>query len=168
MSVFEPDQLIASQKSNAATLFALTNLAFESFQRLVELNLQTVRSALAKSETYWQEALSVKTPEEYITRQTNLLQPAAGQALSYSGQLYDIVSNTQAEWTTVTQAQYAHLNRAARTLGDKLVQNAPAGTEVANTALKSDFPTSMNAGETVRKAAKQAIEAAKGTRTANR
>jgi phasin family protein len=168
MSVFEPDQLIASQKSNAAALFALTNQAFGSFQRLVELNLQTVQSALAKSEAYWQEALSVKTPEEYITRQTKLLQPAAGQSVSYSGQLYDIVSNTQAEWTKVAQAQYEHQHRTARTLLDNLVKNAPAGTEVATAVLKSAFSTSINAGETVRKAAAQAIEAANGARTPNR
>jgi phasin family protein len=168
MSVFEPDQLIESQKSNTATLFALTNQAFESFQRLVELNLQTVRSALAESETYWREALSCKTPEEFLAWRTSLMQPAAEQALSYSRQLCDIVTGTQAEWTKVVQTQYEHQNHTARTLVDNLVKNAPAGTEVATAVLKSAFSTSINAGETVHKAAAQAIEAAKGTRTANR
>ena len=120
MSDFEPDQLIASQKSNVAALFALTDQAFESFQRIVKLNLQTVWSALDKSEAYWQHALSVKTPEEYITGQTNLLPPAAGQALSYSDQLGDIVSTLQAEWTKFAHAQYEHQNRTAQTLLDNL------------------------------------------------
>lgn len=48
------------------------------------------------------------------------------------------------------------------------MRNASASTEVATAALKSDFPTSAIAGETVRKAAAQVIEAAKGARTAKR
>ncbi|WP_051377020.1 phasin family protein [Paraburkholderia dilworthii] len=166
MSIFEPDQFIASQTDNAVTLFALTNTTFESFQRLIELNLQTIHSALATSEAYWHEALSVKTPEEYLTWQAGLIQPAAEQALSYSRQLYDIASNAKAELTKVAEAHYEHANLTARTLADNLVKNAPAGTEPTTTVLESTFPTSLHARETVRKAAKQAIETAKGPRTA--
>ncbi|CAD6520477.1 hypothetical protein LMG28727_01411 [Paraburkholderia kirstenboschensis] len=165
MSLFEPDQFIASQTDNAVTLFALTNTTFESFQRLTELNLQTIHSALATSKAYWHEALSVKTPEEYLTWQAGLMQPAAEQALSYSRQLYDIASNTNAELTKVAEAHYEHANHTAPTHADNLVKDAPAGTEAATTVLKSPFPTSQDARETVRKAAKQAIETAKGSGT---
>ncbi|WOD20100.1 phasin family protein [Paraburkholderia kirstenboschensis] len=165
MSLFESDHFIASQTNNAVALFALTNTTFESFQRLTELNLQTIHSALATSEAYWHEALSVKTPEEYLTWQAGLIQPAAEQALSYSRQLYDIASNTNAELTKVAEAHYEHENHSARTLADDLVQNAPAGTDLTTTVLESALPTSPDARETVRKAAKQAIEAAKGPRT---
>ena len=120
MSDFEPDQLIASQKSNVAALFTLADQAFESFQKIVKLNLQTLRSPLDKSEGYWQEALSVKTPEEYITGQTNLLRPIAGHALSYSDQLRGIVANAQAEWTKFVEAQFEHQHRTAQPLPDKL------------------------------------------------
>ncbi|MBT2792838.1 phasin family protein [Paraburkholderia strydomiana] len=166
MSIFEPDQFVAAQTDNAVTLFALTNKAFESFQRMTELNLQTIHSALATSEAYWHEALSVKTPEEYLTWQAGLIEPAAEQALSYSRQLYDIASNTNAELTKVAEAHYEHENHTARTLADDSVQNEPAGTGAPATVLKSAFPTSLHARETVRKAAKQAIETAKGPGTA--
>ena len=121
MSNFEPDQLIASQKSNVAALFSLTDQAFESFQQIVKLNLQAVWSALDESQAWWQGTLSVKTPEEYITEQTDLLRPAAGQALSYSDQLRDIVSNAQAEWTKFVEAQYEHHSRITQTLPGHLV-----------------------------------------------
>ena len=42
MSVFDPEQLIASQKANAVTLFALTNQAFGGFQKLIEVVMRTV------------------------------------------------------------------------------------------------------------------------------
>jgi phasin family protein len=164
MSVFEPEQLFASNKVNAATLFALTNQAFEGFHRLVELNLQTVRSALVESEAHWQELLSMsgKSPEVFLTWQAGLMQPAAGKALAYSRQLYGIASSTQAELTKVVQAQSEHHNRANRTLVDNVVSNVPAGTEVATAMLKSAFSTASNAYETMRIAADHAIELAKG------
>lgn len=166
MSIFESNQFIASQTDNAVTLFALTNTTFESFQRLIELNVQTIHSAIATSEAYWREALSVKTPEEYLTWQTGLIQPAAEQALSFSRQLYHIASNTKAQLTKVAEAHYEHANHTARTLADDLVKDAPAGTEAATTVLKSPSPTPLDARETVRKAARQAIETAKGPGTA--
>ncbi|CAB3777822.1 phasin family protein [Paraburkholderia fynbosensis] len=166
MSIFEPDQFIASQADNAVTPFALTNKAFESFQLLIELNLHTIHSALATNEAYWHEALSAKTPEEYLTWQAGLIQPAVEQALSYSRQLYDIAWNTKAEMTKVAEAHDEHEDHAARTLVDNRVKNAPAGTEAATTVLKSASLTSLHASESVRKAATQAIETAKGPRTA--
>lgn len=167
MSIFDSDQFIASQTDNAVTLFALTNTTFESFQRLIELNVQTIHSAIATSEAYWREALSVKTPDEYLTWQTGLIPPAVEQALSFSRQLYDIASNIKAQLTKVAGAHYEHADHTVRTLADDPVKkDAPAGTEAATTVLKSPSPTSLDARETVRKAARQAIGTAKGPGTA--
>jgi phasin family protein len=162
MSVFDPDQLTASQKANAVTLFALTNQTFEGFQKLIELNIQVVRSALAESEAYWREALSCKTPEEFLAWRTNLMQPAAERALSYSRQLADIGSSAYAEWGNAVRMQYDHHTSAAQTLVENVARNAPAGTEVATAMLQSVFSTANNACDTARKATEHAIELAKG------
>ena len=44
MSPFMPEQFAAVQKSSLNQLFALTNMAFDGFQKLTELNLQAVRT----------------------------------------------------------------------------------------------------------------------------
>ncbi|BCG01634.1 hypothetical protein PPGU19_062020 (plasmid) [Paraburkholderia sp. PGU19] len=49
MSVFT-EQLVPLQQGNVITLFALTNQAFQGLQKVVALNLQAVRSALAEGE----------------------------------------------------------------------------------------------------------------------
>jgi phasin family protein len=114
MTVFTPEQLVAAQKSNAVTLFALTNQAFDAFQKLTELNIQTARSALTESETSWREVLSGKTPEEFIAWRTKQMQPVAERALSYSRQLADIGSQAYAGWVNAACAQYAqHRDRFA-------------------------------------------------------
>jgi hypothetical protein len=79
-----------------------------------------------------------------------------------SRHLYDIVSGTQAEFAKVAQAQYEQHRRNTQMVVDNLVKNAPAGTEITTAVLKSAFSTASTACETVRKAAEQAIEVAKG------
>ncbi|MGB8416274.1 phasin family protein [Paraburkholderia sp.] len=162
MNVFVPEQLVAVHRANIATLFTLTNQAFQGFQKLVDLNMQVARSALAEGEENWQQALSGKTPVELLTRHANATQPAAGKALAYTRHLYDIASGTQAEFAKVAQAQYEQHRRNILTLVDNFVRNAPAGAEVTTAALKSAFSAGDTAYETVRKAAEQAIEVAKG------
>ncbi|MFP3748214.1 phasin family protein, partial [Achromobacter sp. SIMBA_011] len=44
MSLLTPEQFVAAQKANLETLFGLTGKAFEGVEKLVELNLQAVRS----------------------------------------------------------------------------------------------------------------------------
>lgn len=162
MSVFDPELLTTSRKAHAAPLFAQTNQAFEGFQKLIELNTQSVRSALAEGETYWREALFCKMPEELLAWRTNLMRPAAEQALSYSRQLADIGSSAYAEWVNAVRGQCEHYTSAAQTLVETAARNAPAGTEVTTAMLQSAFSTVNNACDTARKATEHAIELAKG------
>jgi phasin family protein len=160
MSVFTPEQLVSAQRGNVTTLFALTNQAFHGFQKVIELNLQVVKSTLVEGEASWQEALSGKAPEALLTSQVNATQLVSEKVLSYSRHLYEIASGTQVEFLKVAQAQYEQHNRSAQTLVDGFAKNAPAGSEAAITALKSAYSTASLTYETVRKAATQAIELA--------
>jgi phasin family protein len=160
MSVFTPEQLTSAQQGNVAALFALTNQAFLGIQKLSELNLQAVKSALAEGEANWQAALSGKTPETLFASQVNATQPVAEKVLSYSRHLYEIASSTQAELAKVLQTQYEQHNSNAQSLVEGFAKNAPAGSEAAVTALKSAFSTASLTYETVRKAATQAVEVA--------
>ncbi|MFM0620159.1 TIGR01841 family phasin [Paraburkholderia nemoris] len=162
MSVFDAEQLIASQKINAVTLFGFTNQAFEGFQQLIELNIQTVRSALAKSETYWRDALSCKTPEEFLAWRTDLMRPAAEQALFCSRELADIGSSAYAEWLNAVSVQSGQYTSIAHTLVESAARNAPTGTEVVPALLRSAFSVVNDARDAARKAAENAIERAKG------
>jgi phasin family protein len=160
MNVFTPEQLVSAQQGNVTTLFALTNQAFHGFQKLIELNLQVAKSTLAEGEASWQEALSGKAPEAFLTSPGNATQLVAEKVVSYSRHLHEISSGTQAEFLKVAQAQYEQHNRSAQSLVDGLAKNAPAGSEAAITALKSAYSTASLTYETVRKAATQAIEVA--------
>ncbi|WJF91147.1 phasin family protein [Paraburkholderia bonniea] len=160
MTMLTPEQFAAAHKANLETLFGLTAKAFEGVEKLVELNLQVVKSTLAEGQENAQRALSVKDAQELLALQASLSQPVAEKALSYSRHLYEILSATQTEFTRVAEAQYEEQNRKVQSLIDNVAKNAPAGSETAVSAIKSAITAANTTYETVHKATRQAVEIA--------
>ena len=75
-----PEQMVAAQKASIDTLFGLSHKAFESVEKLIELNLQVARTSLAEASETAQAVLSIKDAQELLSLQTSLLQPAAEKA----------------------------------------------------------------------------------------
>src|SRR3982751_6921492 len=82
------EQIVNVQKSNVETLFGLTGTAFEGIEKLIELNLQVAKSAIADAAANTKAALSVKDAQELLALQSSLLQPAAEKAAAYSRYVY--------------------------------------------------------------------------------
>lgn len=160
MTLLTPEQFAAAQKANFETLFGLTTKAFEGVEKLVELNLQVVKSTLAESQENAQRALSVKDAQELLALQASFAQPVAEKALSYGRHVYEIVSATQGEFTRVAEAQFEEQNRKVQALVENVAKNAPAGSETAVAVMKSAITAANTTYETVHKATKQAVEIA--------
>jgi len=160
MTLLTPEQIAAANKAQFDMLFGLTNKAFEGMEKLLELNLQVVKSTLAESQENTQRVLSVKDAQELLALQASLAQPVAEKALSYGRHLYEIASSTQAEFARVAEAQYEDQNRKVQALVDNVAKNAPAGSETAVAVIKSAITAANTTYETVHKATKQAVEIA--------
>ena len=154
------EQVVASHKSNMETLFGLTSKAFESVEKIVELNLAASKAALTEASAHTQTALSVKDAQELLALQSGLLQPLAEKAASYSRHLYDIASGTGAEFTKAVEAQAADAQHKIASLVDSAAKNAPAGSESAVAVMKSAVSAANNALESIQKAVKQATDVA--------
>ncbi len=154
------DQMIASQKATVETLFGLTHKAFEGVEKLVELNVQASKAALAETANHTQAVLSVKDAQELLALQAGLMQPLAEKAAAYSRHLYDIASGTTAEFTKAVEGQTAELQSKFVNLVDSAAKNAPAGSETAVAVMKSAVAAATNAFESVQKAVKQASDMA--------
>ncbi len=155
-----PEQLIAAHKSNVEMLFGLTNKAFEGVEKLVELNLQVARAAIAESAENTKAALSAKDAQEFMALQASLMQPAAEKAAAYGRHVYDIAAATGAEVSKVAETTAADAQTKFMSAVDAAVKNAPAGSENAVALVKSAVAAANNAFEGVQKAVKQATEAA--------
>ena len=154
------EQIANVQKSNVETLFGLTGTAFEGIEKLVELNLQVAKSAIADAASNAKAALSVKDAQELMALQSSLLQPAAEKAAAYSRYVYEIAASTGAEVGRVAEATAADAQAKFMSVVDNAVKNAPAGTENAVALVKSAVAAANNAFESVQKAGKQAAEVA--------
>ena len=155
-----PEQVVASQKANMETLYGLTTKAFEGVEKLVELNLQATKAALAESQAHANAMLSVKDAQELIALQAGLFQPLAEKAAAYSRHLYDIASGTGAEFSKAFESKVAEGQAQFASLVDNAAKNAPAGSETAVAMMKSAVAAANNAFESVQKAVKQATDVA--------
>ncbi len=154
------EQIIAAQKSQVETLFGLTQKAFEGVEKLVELNLQATKAALAESANNTQALLGVKDAQELLNLQASMMQPLAEKSVAYSRHLYDIASGTGAEFSKAAEATASDAQKKFMAVVDNASKNAPAGSETAVAVMKSAVSAANNAIESVQKAVKQATEMA--------
>jgi phasin family protein len=160
------EQIMASQKANMETLFGLTNKAFEGVEKLVELNVQASKAALAETANQTQALMGVKDAQELLALQAGLMQPLAEKTAAYSRHLYDIATGTTAEFGKALEGQAADAQAKFMGLVDGAAKNAPAGSETAVAVMKSAVAAANNAFESVQKAVKQASDMAEANFTA--
>jgi phasin family protein len=158
--ILTPEQVSAAHKANLDTFFGLTTKAFEGVEKLVELNLQAVKTTFAENVDNAKRALSAKDAQELLAIQASLVQPVAEKTLAYSRHLYEIASETQSEFAKVAEAQLAEGSKKVQDLVDNMAKNAPAGSESTVAFVKSALGAANNAYESVQKATKQAVEMA--------
>ncbi|MCO4860075.1 TIGR01841 family phasin PhaP1 [Cupriavidus sp. WGlv3] len=158
--ILTPEQVAAAQKANLETLFGLTTKAFEGVEKLVELNLQVVKTTFAENVENAKKALSAKDAQELLAIQAAAVQPVAEKTLAYTRHLYEIASETQSEFAKVAEAQLAEGSKNVQALVENFAKNAPAGSESTVAIVKSAISAANNAYESVQKATKQAVEIA--------
>ena len=154
------EQIMASHKANIETLFGLTHKAFEGVEKLVELNVQATKAALAEAGNHAQAVMGVKDAQELMALQAGMVQPLAEKTAAYSRHLYDIASAAGADLGKTLESQTADAQKQVMGLVDSATKNAPAGSESAVAVMKSAVSAASSALESVQKAVKQATDAA--------
>ena len=158
--MLNPEQITTSNKTAADTLFGLTQRAFEGVEKLVELNVQASKAALAENASHAQTLLGVKDAQELLALQASLLQPLAEKTAAYNRHLFDIATTTGAEVGRVVEAQTAQAQEKLSSLMESTSQNAPAGTEAVVALIKSAVAAANNAFESAQKSIKHASDIA--------
>ena len=67
------EQIVAAQKSNMETLFGLSTKAFEGMEKLVELNIQVAKAAMAEAADSAQAAMAAKDAQELLALQAAMM-----------------------------------------------------------------------------------------------
>jgi phasin family protein len=164
-----PEQFSAATKTHfeaqLAILTNLTNKAFESVEKIIDLNLNVVKASMEESGVAAKQIMAAKDPQEFFSLSAAQAQPAAEKAIAYGRHLANIASTTQAEFTKAAEAQIADSNRKVMALVEEVSKNAPAGSENAIAMMKSAISNANASYEQLTKTTKQAVEALEGNLT---
>ena len=154
------EQVMASHKASIETLFGLTHKAFEGVEKLVELNMQATKAALAETANHAQAVMGAKDAQEFMALQAGMVQPLAEKTAAYSRHLYDIASAAGADLGKTFEGQAAEAQQKLAGMMDSAAKNAPAGSESTVAVMKSAVAAANNAFESMQKAVKQASDMA--------
>jgi phasin family protein len=160
MSSLAPEQLFAAQKVVFETISGLLNKFFGGIEKLVELNLQVVKSTLTENQEITAKAFSVKDPQDLFALQASYTQSVTDKAQSYGRNVYEIISSTQGEFAAAAEAQFQQYYRETQEFVDKFAKYAPAGSETAVAAWKTFITTASETASTTYEAAKSATKQA--------
>ncbi|HQN46443.1 MAG: phasin family protein [Rhodocyclales bacterium] len=155
-----PAQFAEANKASVEAMLTIANTVFASAERLAALNLNTARTLLEDSVANTKALLSAKDIQELASMQATLAQPSVEKAVAYSRSVYEIATQTQSELAKVSEAQASEMKSSLNNMLEQALKNAPAGSDVAVSAVKSAIAAANSAYENLTKAAKQMTEMA--------
>jgi phasin family protein len=158
IAMMNTEQMIDAQKTAFENFFGLSTKGLEVVEQLVELNVRVARDALGEAGSASQALLSVKQPQDLLTFQASLLQPAAVRATEYARSVYQIATTNGAELNRVVQAVSADTQARFMAAVDSAAKNAPAGTENVLSFVRSGAAAANSAIENAQKAVAQLAE----------
>jgi phasin family protein len=158
MSSFDLEQFLSAQRTTFDRAFGLAGKAFEGFERIIELNLQTVKTTLAENEELVAKAVAAKDPQSLFAVPTTQMPAAMEKLQAYWRHVYEIVSGTQAEFVAAAEARVKQSQHDAEALIDSVAKNAPTGSEAVVSAWKSAIGVASESASAAYDAAKKAAK----------
>lgn len=155
-----PEQIQAATKANVEALLAVANAQFSAFEKLANISAGAVKSAFEDSIANTRALLGAKDVQEFVSLQNTLAQPAIEKAIAYSKSVYEVATQNNTEFTKATERRVTEWNENFVSLLDKAAKNAPAGSDVAVSAVKQMLAAANSAYDNFNKVTKQATEIA--------
>ena len=154
-----PDQLLALNKANLEVAARFAGVALHGAERLVDLQLKAAKSAFADGIESAKALAAVKDVQQLAALKDQIAQPSLEKATAYAKDIFDLATATQAEFGKLVEQQFADFNKQVVTGLDKLVKNAPAGSELGIAAFKSGIAAVNSTYDNLSKVARQFTEA---------
>ncbi|BEV73644.1 MULTISPECIES: phasin family protein [unclassified Paludibacterium] len=133
----------------------LSSIVLTGAERLATLQLDLTRKLLADQAQTFKALAEVKDPKGLVELQSSLAQPTIDQAFAVARNVYDAAVATQNELSAFLEEQVAENNKTLISSLDRLAKNAPAGSDIAVSALKTLVNQSSAAFDSVSKTAKK-------------
>jgi phasin family protein len=157
-----PDSLSGATRANVeaqlAAFTAFTTRMVESFEQVIDLNINASKAMLEDQAITARQLLSAKDPQEFLALTAAQAQPTAAKAIAYGRHLASIATTAQAELARTAEEQIAEAGRKVGALVDDVSKNAPPGSENVIAMFKSALGNANAGYEQFNRATKQAVE----------
>jgi len=150
----------AQQQATMDTLVAAQSAMLTGFAKLVDLNLNVVKTTLGEASARARQAVALQDPQQALAFAATLAQSDAALPLTYGKQAFDIVAGVQAELGKLVQTHIADGRAQFDQALDQWARSAPAGSEGAVAAFKATVASANSAYDTLTRAVKEASDAA--------
>ena len=155
-----PEQIQSTNKTNVETLLSVAATQFAALEKLANLSSSALKAAFEDGIANTRALAGAKDVQEFVNLQSTFAQPAIEKAIAYSRGVYEVATQTNAEFSRMAEKRVAEWNENFVSLLDKAVKNAPAGSDVAVTAVKQMIAAANSAYDNLTKVARQATEIA--------
>jgi phasin family protein len=149
------DQLAAFNKAQIEVALKLADAAAEHMEKLAEMQFNAARATYSNSVNALRQLAAAKDVSDFQKVTAGLTLPAWEEATSYTRNLYDLLSSTQAKFAENLEQQAAELKKNMLTALDTAVNAAPPGSDAAFAAVKAAIESTSTLYENMAKAAKQ-------------
>lgn len=158
-----PEQIISANRASIETFTVVANVAFSGVERVVALNVSTARSFLEEGSSTSRSWLAAKDVQDMVAIQSTVAEPDLDKLGAYARRAYDIVTNTQETISRMANARLSEINLRFDQEMEKMGKNAPVGTDLAMTALRSALSMANSTFQDMTKATKQFTDLAEAS-----
>ncbi len=155
-----PEQIQAAGKANIEAMISMATTQLGAVEKLAKLNADVFKSAFEDGVANLRALAGAKDVQEYLSLQSSFAQPAIEKAIAYSKSVYELATETSTEMSKLAERRIAEWNENIVSFLEMAAKNAPAGSDVAVSAVKQMIAAANSAYDNFAKVAKQATEIA--------
>ncbi|RJF96369.1 phasin family protein [Noviherbaspirillum saxi] len=115
----------------------MSQKVFETAQRINDLNMQVIKSALEESFSSAQQVIVARDPYEALSIAAANAQPQAERIREYQQNLNNIAARTQVDLAKTAESHFPNTSRTAAAVADEVARKATEETEKATSRQKA-------------------------------
>jgi phasin family protein len=116
--------------------------------------MEYANAALKQASLNARAVSQVKDVQELLSLRTRIAENTLENLMGYSRSLYEVASEAQSEYSRLAEERMATFQQAVSETVEQAARSAPAGGDVAATAIKSQLAAATAAFDSFTKAAK--------------
>ena len=129
-------------------------ISMDSAERTLTVQIEYAMGAIKQATLNARAATEVKDVQELLALRARIAENALENLIGYSRSLYEVASEAQSEYSRLAEERMAEFQQAVTEGVDQAARSAPAGSDVAVAAVKSQLAAATAAFDSLNKAAK--------------